>query len=87
MENHPHLRKDVIAVNAALHWEAEVFFKRYNNVAEGQRFLLDVVMRVCPCVACKHLHILYGYIPAVEESLLLQKTTFATQMMCNIADT
>lgn len=33
---------------------------------EGPRFLLDIVMRVCPCVECKHLHILYGYIPAVE---------------------
>lgn len=34
---------------------------------EVQRFLLDIVMRVCPCVECKHLHILYGYIPAVER--------------------
>lgn len=49
---------------------------------EGQRFLLNIVMRVCPCVECKHLHILYGYIPAVErerERILLQKTNF-----CNI---
>lgn len=29
-------------------------------------FLLDIVISVCPCVECKHLHILYGYIPAVE---------------------
>lgn len=45
---------------------------------EGQRFLLPVVMRVCPCVECKHLHILYGYIPAVRkrerEDIVTEKT-------------
>lgn len=48
--------------------------------AEGQRFLLDLVTRSCPYVECKHLHILYGYIPVVDgERILLQKNNF-----CNI---
>lgn len=43
-----------------------VFYDENNVIMyEGQKFL--PVVRVCPCVEGKHLHIFYGYIPAVEE--------------------
>lgn len=48
---------------------------------EGWRFLLDIVMRVCPCVESKHLHILYDYIPAVgrEREDIVTESNFCNK--------
>lgn len=54
---------------------------------EGWKFLLDI-MRVCPLLESKHLHIFYAYIPPVGRKIedIVTEKVFATKALYYIAD-